>query len=95
MSDQKTTLRAVICPVYWLDANRFRTSAGAGREWSRGSLFLGIVEVVMGLIVIASPGNPSTITFSVISIWALIGGGGLIANAIQLRRKWMAMQAGG
>jgi hypothetical protein len=49
----------------------------------------------MGLIVIASPGNPSTITFSVISIWALIGGGGLIANAIQLRRKWMAMQAGG
>jgi hypothetical protein len=43
----------------------------------------------------ASPGNPSTITFSVISIWALIGGGGLIATAIRLRRRWGAMQAGG
>jgi hypothetical protein len=95
MSDQMTTLRAVLCPVYWLDAYGFRTSAGAGREWSWGSFFLGVVEVVMGLIVMASPGNPSTITFSVISIWALIGGGGLIATAIRLRRRWGAMQAGG
>jgi uncharacterized membrane protein HdeD (DUF308 family) len=70
----------------------FRTSAAAGREWSWGSFLLGIVEVVMGLIVIASPGNPSKITFTVVSIWALIGGGGLIADSIQLRRRWRAMR---
>jgi uncharacterized membrane protein HdeD (DUF308 family) len=70
----------------------FRTSATAGREWSWGSFFLGIIEVVMGLIVISSPGNPSKITFMVASIWALIGGGGLIADSIQLRRRWRAMR---
>jgi uncharacterized membrane protein HdeD (DUF308 family) len=70
----------------------FRTSAAAGREWSWGSFLLGIIEMVMGLIVIASPGNPSKITFTVVSIWALIGGGGLIADSIQLRRRWRAMR---
>ena len=70
----------------------FRTSAAAGREWSWGSLFLGIIEAVMGLIVIASPGTPSRITFTAASIWALIGGGGLIADSIQLWRRWRAMR---
>jgi hypothetical protein len=46
----------------------------------------------MGLIVISSPGNPSNITFMVVSTWALIGGGGLIADSLQLRKRWRAIR---
>ena len=64
----------------------FRTSTGIGRRWSAGSFFLGVVEVVLGLVVMASPGDPSRITYALATIWALVGGGGLIADAIRLRR---------
>ena len=64
----------------------FRTSAGVGRRWSVGSFFLGVVEVILGLVVMASPADPSRTTYVVATIWALIGGGGLFADAIRLRR---------
>jgi uncharacterized membrane protein HdeD (DUF308 family) len=64
----------------------FRTSTGVGRRWSTGSFYLGIVEVILGLVVILSPGDPSGITYTAATIWALIGGGGLITESIRLRR---------
>jgi uncharacterized membrane protein HdeD (DUF308 family) len=64
----------------------FRTSTGAVRTWSVGSFFLGVVEVILGLVVMASPGAPSRITYALATIWALVGGGGLITDAIRLRR---------
>jgi uncharacterized membrane protein HdeD (DUF308 family) len=64
----------------------FSTSASVGRRWSAGSFLLGVVEVILGVIVMASPGDPSRITYVVATIWALIGGGGLLADSIRLRR---------
>jgi uncharacterized membrane protein HdeD (DUF308 family) len=63
----------------------FRTSAGIGRRWSVGSFFLGVVEVILGLVVVASPGDLNRLTYGAATIWALIGGGGLLADSIRLR----------
>jgi uncharacterized membrane protein HdeD (DUF308 family) len=64
----------------------FRMSAGIGRRWSVGSFFLGVVEVILGLVVMASPGDPNRLTYAAATIWALVGGGGLLADSIRLRR---------
>lgn len=63
----------------------YRVRQEYGPRWSRGSFLLGLVQLVLGLLVLFAPGKVPRIIVIVAVIWALIGGLGLIRDALQLR----------
>lgn len=64
----------------------YRIRQDHGRRWSWGSLFLGVVQIVLGVLILASPEEVPTGVLYVAMIWALIGGIGLLADAYRWRR---------
>jgi uncharacterized membrane protein HdeD (DUF308 family) len=64
----------------------FRTGPDQVREWSWTSFLLGLFEVILGLMLIASPLTRDIWVFLAVGIWALIGGAILIGDALRLRR---------
>jgi uncharacterized membrane protein HdeD (DUF308 family) len=67
-------------------AGGYRVRQEYGPRWSRGSFLLGLVQLVLGLLVLFAPGKvPRIIVFLAVG-WALIGGLGLIRDALRLRQ---------
>ena len=59
----------------------FRKERGGSRQWSWGSLLLGIFEIVLGGMLIIAPLERGTAINWAASIWAVIGGLMLIGDA--------------
>lgn len=74
-------------------AGGFRGVVKRHEEWSWEGLFMGILEVALGAIVILEPSRRSPAMFLVASIWAILIGIILIADAFHLRRIARRMAA--
>lgn len=68
-------------------AGGYRIRQEFGPRWSRGSFLLGLVQAVLGLLVLFAPGKVPRIVILLAVAWALIGGLGLIRDALQLRQR--------
>ena len=68
----------------------YRIRQDHGRRWSWGSFFLGVVQIVLGALLLASPEEVPPAVLYVAIIWALIGGIGLPADAYRWRRLAVA-----
>ncbi|MGB3714097.1 MAG: hypothetical protein WA996_06675, partial [Candidatus Promineifilaceae bacterium] len=55
-------------------------------KWAWEHFFLGLIEIGMGLVILASTILTVQISALALSAWGLIAGIGLIADAIRLRR---------
>ncbi len=64
----------------------FKQSAEQTRQWSWTSFFLGMFEMVLGLMLVVDPLVRDLWVYMAASIWALIGGAILISDALRLRR---------
>lgn len=63
----------------------YRIRQEHGRQWAWGGFFLGLVQIIMGVLILSSPQEvPPGLVYGAI-IWALIGGIGFIMDAIKLR----------
>jgi uncharacterized membrane protein HdeD (DUF308 family) len=63
----------------------YRIRQECGRQWAWGGFFLGLVQIIMGVLILSSPQEvPPGLVYAAI-IWALIGGIGFIMDAIKLR----------
>jgi uncharacterized membrane protein HdeD (DUF308 family) len=68
-------------------AGGYRVRQEYGPRLSRGSFLLGLVQLVLGLLVLFAPGQVPQIVVIVAVAWAVIGGLGMIRDALQLRDK--------
>ncbi len=66
-----------------------------GRKWSWGSFFMGVLQIVLGVLVLASEESTRAGAFHAASIWAFIAGSGLVSNALRLRKLAVADEAEG
>lgn len=64
----------------------YRVGEKYGRKWVWQHFFLGLIEIGMGLVIMASPAVTAQASGFVMSIWGLMAGMGLIADAVRLRR---------
>lgn len=64
----------------------FRTGDQYGRKWAWEHFFLGLIEIGMGLVILASPLFTAQTSRAALSIWGVVAGIGLISDAIRLRR---------
>ena len=60
-----------------------------GRRWARGSFFLGLFEILLGVLLLLSPQEVSPGVMIAAMAWSLIGGIGLITDALRLRKILM------
>ncbi len=58
---------------------------GAGRDWSLGSFFLGLLNVIFGIIIMGAPVLAFATFIRILSFWAIIAGIGLIFAAFRVR----------
>ncbi len=65
----------------------FRTELGESRRWSWTSFFLGLFEIVLGVLLIVEPLEQGTFVYIAASVWALLGGFVLISDAYRIRRR--------
>ncbi len=64
----------------------FRTGTEYGRVWSWGSILLGLVEIILGLMMLASPWVSVEMITLLGIIWGFTAGIGLIAEAFRSRK---------
>jgi len=57
-----------------------------GRRWLRGHFFLGLVEIVIGLLIFVSIFIPVENLRIILSLWGLVAGIGLLADGVRMRR---------
>ncbi len=77
-------LSAIISGVVQMIAGR-EVIDGAGRDWSLGSFFLGLLNVIFGIIVIGAPAFSFSIFIRIMAFWVIIAGAGLIFVAFRIR----------
>lgn len=65
----------------------FRKSTHYDRGWSWGSFLLGVIEVVFGVMVLASSFFPITIITTLASVWGIAAGVGLTSESIRLWKQ--------
>jgi uncharacterized membrane protein HdeD (DUF308 family) len=65
----------------------FRKEFGERRQWSWTSFFLGLFEIILGVLFIVEPLEQGTFIYIAASVWALIGGLILVSDALRIRRK--------
>ena len=65
----------------------FRISSAYGSQWAWGSYLVGIVQVILGLIVVIYPWEPIPIVWLITSIWCIITGILLLLDARRLRTQ--------
>ena len=63
----------------------FRISSTYGSQWAWGSYLVGIVQVILGIVVIIYPWEPIPIVLMIASIWCLLTGILLLFDARRLR----------
>jgi uncharacterized membrane protein HdeD (DUF308 family) len=66
----------------------FRTGPDLGRQQSWSALLLGIFEIILGLLLVGAPLERGTGIYLAATVWALVGGFILIADAMAVRRSW-------
>jgi uncharacterized membrane protein HdeD (DUF308 family) len=64
----------------------FRIQREHGPRWSRGSFLLGLVQMILGVLILVSPDEVPPVVVGVAMIWALVGGLGLVRDALRLRK---------
>ncbi len=64
----------------------FRLGQVYGRRWSWGHEFLGLVELVIGLLVLVSLFIPVNNLRIMLSFWGLVAGIGLLADGVRMYR---------
>jgi len=64
-----------------------RTHQVYGRKWSWGSFFMGILQITLGLLFVRTPDEITRLIISLATLWAFIGGFGLITNSLRLRQQ--------
>ena len=67
----------------------FRKADDMERAWSWESFILGITEVGLGILVIVMGGELRPAVRVAAVIWALVGGTGLLLQALNLRKKYL------
>ena len=77
-------LSAIISGVTQMIAGR-EVMDGAGRDWSLGSFFLGLLNVIFGIIIIGAPAFAFATFIRILALWVIIGGIGLIFAAFRVR----------
>ena len=65
----------------------FRISSAYGTQWAWGSYLVGIVQVILGLIVVIYPWEPIPIVWWIASLWCIITGILLLFDARRLRTQ--------
>ena len=65
----------------------FRISSAYGSQWAWGSYLVGIVQVILGLIVVIYPWEPIPIVWWIASLWCIITGILLLFDARRLRTQ--------
>lgn len=63
-----------------------RTRQDYGRKWSWGSFCMGALQITLGLIFVMTPNDISRLVLFLASIWAFVGGVGLVTNGLRLRQ---------
>ena len=58
-----------------------------GRKWSWGSFFMGALQITLGLMFVRAPDEISQLILYLATLWAFIGGTGLITNGLRLRQQ--------
>ena len=64
----------------------FRLGQRYGRRWSLGHEFLGVVEIVIGLLVLISIYTPVENLKIILSFWGILAGIGLLADGFRMRK---------
>lgn len=68
-------------------AGGFRTGEDRARQWSWGSFLLGLFEVVLGAMLLIAPLERGPAIYLAASVWAFLGGGMLIGDALRVRAQ--------
>ena len=66
----------------------FQSSHNEGRGWTLSSFLLGITEIGLGVLILASPAEPHRAVIWLAAAWATVGGAGLILLSIRQRRLY-------
>lgn len=77
-------LSAIISGITQMIAGR-EVMDGAGRDWSLGSFFLGLLNLVIGIIVIGAPALAFASFIRILALWAMVAGCGLVFAAFRIR----------
>ncbi len=73
-------------------AGGYRIRQRVGRGWAWGDTFLGLLQITMGIIFLSIGSTFSQIVIIVATLWAFLGGIGMILDALRLRRKYHQSQ---
>ena len=66
----------------------FQSKQNTEREWTFSSFLLGITEISLGVLILASLENPHPALIWLAAAWATVGGVGLILLSIRQRRLY-------
>lgn len=77
-------LSAIVSGITQMFAGR-EVMDGAGRDWSLGSFFLGLLNVIFGIIIIGAPALAFATFIRILALWVIIAGCGLIFAAFRVR----------
>lgn len=77
-------LSAIISGITQMFAGR-EVMDGAGRDWSLGSFFLGLLNVIFGIIIIGAPALAFATFIRILALWVIIAGCGLLFAAFRIR----------
>lgn len=67
----------------------YRIRQKVGRKWAWGDLFLGLLQIMMGLMLLGTPSAISPVILISAVAWAFLGGFGMIVDSLRLRRKYL------
>lgn len=80
--------------LHTYESLRGTRDAGASRVRSWTGVLLGAFEVVLGVLLLLSPlERRGPVFYGVVTIWALLGGGILLLDAVRLRRSDSGQQS--
>lgn len=77
-------ISAIFSGIIQMFAGR-EVMGGAGRDWSWGTFFLGLLNLIFGILVIGAPLLTFAIFVRLLALWVMIGGIGLIIAAFRIR----------
>lgn len=71
----------------------FRLSETYGRRWSWGHEFLGLVEILIGLLIFVSLFVTVDNLRIILSFWGIVAGIGLVADGVRIRKQKISLEA--
>ena len=70
----------------------YRIRQKVGRKWAWGDLFLGLLQIMMGIFLLGMPSSISPVILISAVAWAFLGGFGMIVDSLRLRRMYIENQ---